>query len=45
MFSTHPSNSIYGLMLAYQQRQLALVNTFGEANIAEEEKEEFSPSI
>lgn len=45
LFSTPPSNSIYGLMLAYQQRQLALVNTFGEARVDENEKEAFKQSI
>lgn len=45
MFSTPPSNSIYGLILAYQQRQLALVNTFGEATVDKEENEEFKQRI
>ncbi|MCE0721722.1 hypothetical protein [Legionella resiliens] len=43
MFSTPPTHSIYGLILAYQQRQLALVNTFG-ADVDEDEKEEFKQS-
>lgn len=45
MFSTLPSNSIYGLMLAYQQRQLSLMDTFGEERVDEEDRERFKQTI